>query len=156
MSKRGKDYGRHSVEDFAYKPQRSFQPTHSPQYGQMGAVGTVGSVGNAEPAQHRSSPFQGQTPPPAAATREELARIFNTVLVSTRAESPQDPSSAICELMDSPAFHTILAAVRQHARLQSLPEKQAAEQIIRCFRQVDQLWHDYVFQQGMEKIKNVT
>src|SRR6478736_4523434 len=96
-------------------------------------------------------------PSPAAsgqARPDELIRIFNTALVSSQAGSNRDFSGEIFELMESPAFRAILGAVRQYARLQAMSEKQAAEQIISTFRKMDQVWRDYVFQEGVDRLKN--
>lgn len=97
---------------------------------------------------------QGTSHPGAAPAQDELARIFNTALVATLAGGARDFSTEIFELMESPPFRAILGAVRQHARLQGLSERQAAEQIIASFRKIDQVWSDYVFQEGVDRIKN--
>lgn len=55
--------------------------------------------------------------------------------------------------MESPAFTAILTAVRQHSQLEGLPERQAAEEIVRAFRKLDQIWSDYVMQEGIDRIR---
>jgi hypothetical protein len=93
---------------------------------------------------------------PAAAAvpnQDELVRVFNTALVGTQAGAPRDFSNEIFELMENPAFRAILGAVRQFARLQGLSERQAAEQIITTFRKMDRVWSDYVFHEGVERLK---
>jgi hypothetical protein len=85
---------------------------------------------------------------------DELIRVFNTALVSSHAGAARDFSAEIFELMENPAFRAILGAVRQHARLQGLSERQAAEQIISTFRKMDRVWSDYVFHEGVERLKN--
>jgi hypothetical protein len=94
------------------------------------------------------------SPPSAAFNHDDLVRIFNTALVSSHTEARRDFSGEIFELMESPAFRAILGTVRQYARLQGLSEKQAAEQIIMTFKKMDQAWSDYVFQQGVERLKS--
>lgn len=91
-----------------------------------------------------SSPSFGQL--------DELARIFNTAMVATRAQENRDFSAELFLLMESPAFRAILNAVRQHARLHGISEKVAAEQVIKTFRKLDDLWSSYTFQEGVEKI----
>jgi hypothetical protein len=83
---------------------------------------------------------------------DDLARIFNTALVATKTQPGRDFQTELYQLMESPAFRAILTAIRQHARLQGLSEKHAAEQIIRTFRKVDELWSSYVFQEGVDRL----
>lgn len=83
---------------------------------------------------------------------DDLARIFNTALVATKTQPGRDFQTELYQLMESPAFRAILTAIRQHARLQGLSEKHAAEQVIRAFRRVDELWSSYVFQEGVDRL----
>jgi hypothetical protein len=83
----------------------------------------------------------------------ELARVFNTALISTRAAGTRDLSGQIMEQVESPAFRAILSAVRAHARAEGLGEKQAAEQIVTAFRKVDSLWTEYLVQEGIERVR---
>ncbi|MFL5812674.1 MAG: hypothetical protein ACJ763_03785 [Bdellovibrionia bacterium] len=83
---------------------------------------------------------------------DDLARIFNTALVATKTQPGRDFQTELYQLMESPAFRAILTAIRQHARLHGLSEKHAAEQIIRTFRKVDELWSSYVFQEGVDRL----
>jgi hypothetical protein len=101
----------------------------------------VGPINNSH-----AVPHQGQA-------QDELIRVFNTALLATQANSERDHSREIFELMETPAFRAILGSVRQFARLNGLTERQAAEQIIHTFRKVDQVWRDYVFHEGVERIK---
>ena len=94
--------------------------------------------------------------PTSASSQDELIRIFNTALIATQAEPSRDFTSEIYELMENPAFRAILSTVRQHARLQGVSERQAAEQIIQTFRKMDQVWRDYVFQEGVDRLKSAT
>jgi hypothetical protein len=105
----------------------------------------------------QSRPAQGPTSAASApqSSQDELIRVFNTALVATQAGSQRDFSGEIFELMENPAFRSILGAVRQHARLQGVSERQAAEQIITTFRKMDRVWTDYVFQEGVDRLKNL-
>jgi hypothetical protein len=85
---------------------------------------------------------------------DDLVRVFNTALVASRVEAVRDFSTELYALVESQAFRTILNAVRQHARLQGISERQAAEQVIQTFRKVDRLWSDYVFQEGVDRLRN--
>lgn len=84
---------------------------------------------------------------------DELTRIFNSALVTTRAESLKDFTTELFGLVESPAFRAILAAIRQHARNYGLSEKEAAEQIIQTFRKVDRIWADYIYQEGVDRLR---
>ena len=83
----------------------------------------------------------------------ELARVFNTALVATRSQRGRNHSAELFQLMETPAFQMILHAARSLARTHGISEREASEQLIDTFRKVDQLWADYVFQEGMEKLK---
>lgn len=111
--------------------------------------------------QQNSQSFHGQqviqssshTPAPLSSV-EDLARIFNTAVVTTRAtQKIQDVSHLLEKLIETPAFRVILLAIRQHARNLEVSEKQAAEQIIETFRKLDELWSHYLFQEGMSRLK---
>lgn len=108
------------------------------------AVGPINHAASHAHASVNPVPHQGQ---------DELIRIFNTALLATQANSDRDHSREIFDLMETPAFRAILGSVRQFARLHGLTERQAAEQIITTFRKVDQVWREYVFHEGVERIK---
>ena len=93
------------------------------------------------------------TPPPPSTHVDELVRLFNTALVSSRVDGVRDFSSELAELVESPAFRCILGATRQLAKMQNLPEREAAEQIIRAFRKAEKIWDDYLFQEGLDRLK---
>ncbi len=82
----------------------------------------------------------------------ELARLFNTVVVATQSSEPRDFPAELVSLMESAPFRAILNAVRQHARLHSIPERDASEEIIRTFRKLDELWKSYLIQEGTDRL----
>ncbi|MGE0614675.1 MAG: hypothetical protein AB7P04_03465 [Bacteriovoracia bacterium] len=87
---------------------------------------------------------------------ERLARIFNTAMISTRSQAGQsadDLSRKLFELMKTSEFQAILGTCQQLAVKQGISEKTAAERVIETFRQIDQIWSDYVFREGVEKLK---
>jgi hypothetical protein len=102
-----------------------------------------------------SNTYSGSAPTNSqkASPIDELARIFNTALVATQVEHQRDFSVEIMEAMKSPAFKVVLSSVRQHALLEGITEKQAAEQVIGAFRQIDKIWTDYVFQEGLDRVR---
>ncbi len=86
-------------------------------------------------------------------SEEELARIFNTALVSTRAEGVSDFSGELRTLMSSPAVGAILQTVRSISRAQGISEREAAESLIQTFRKLDRIWTEYLYQEGLDRIK---
>ncbi len=86
-------------------------------------------------------------------TPDDLLRVFNTAMVSTRVEGRVDPSSELAALVQSPAFQAILEAVGRHANQAGIPERQAAEELIKTFRKMDEVWGEYLFQQGVGRIR---
>jgi hypothetical protein len=101
-----------------------------------------------------ASPAHDTSMSPAA--REELVRIFNTALIATQAEPGRDFTKEIYDLMETPAFRAILSSVKQFSRTHNVSERQAAEQIIGVFRSLDRVWRDYVFQEGVDRLKSAT
>lgn len=85
---------------------------------------------------------------------EELARVFNTSVVSSQAKAKRDFSSELFALTDSSAFKAILNAVQQLARVQGISEKQAAEQVIQTFRRLDEIWGEYMFHEGLDRLRS--
>ena len=91
----------------------------------------------------------------AAEMVDELVRAFNTAMIASQSTTGRDISAEIYLLMESPAFRAILNAVRQHARLQGITERQASEQVIATFRKMDDLWSAYVHQEGVNQLKSL-
>ena len=85
---------------------------------------------------------------------EHLVRSFNTALISTRAESQTSQPEELHRLVNSPAFREILEASHRLAQNQGLSKQAAAEVLIRTFRNVDQIWSDYVYAEGMARIQD--
>lgn len=85
---------------------------------------------------------------------EDLTRILYTALVSTRSNVTRDLASELYQLSQTPAFRAILSALRQHARLQGISDRQAAEEVVETFRKMDGIWGEYVIQEGVERLKN--
>jgi hypothetical protein len=94
-----------------------------------------------------------QSPKPSLAQQDDLARTFHTVLVSSQAGSKRDFCAELYELTESASFKAILTAIRQLARVQGIQERQAAEQVIQTFRKVDEIWGEYLFREGIDRIR---
>lgn len=97
-----------------------------------------------------------ELPPTSPDTQDELqsmARCFNTALISTRAESQGKLPDEFQAVFQTPAFRQILEAARRLAAEQGLSPTAAAEALIHAFRKVDQIWFDYVYQEGVQHLK---
>jgi hypothetical protein len=117
---------------------RSFIPTR-PQPG----------TSQAEPKYSAHDKAQNTRPP----ATENLSRIFNTALVSTQAPEKKDFSKELKEVTQEASYKAILSSVKQLAALQGISEAQAAEEMIKTFRKIDSIWKDYVFQEGLDRIR---
>ncbi len=105
------------------------------------------AISTAKTSTHKSSTAK------ATPAKDDLSRTFNTALVSTQAGGKRDFSHELFELTQQAPFKAILSAVRQLARVQGIDERLAAEQVIETFRKVDNVWKDYVFQEGLDRIR---
>lgn len=108
-----------------------------------------------EKSDRASSPWGGYAPGTSPiASAEDLGRAFNTALISTRAETSRDWMAEIQRLMETPAFHSLMSSVRHLARTQGVSEAAAAEDLVRTVRALDHVWREYVFQEGLEKLRS--
>ncbi len=111
--------------------------------------------------EHRNSgvsappPFHGAgaSAAPSAPQSDDLVRVFNTALVTSRLDGSKAYVREMTDLVETPAFRAILNAVRQLARLQGISERAAAEQVIQTFRKVDALWAEYLVHEGLAHLK---
>jgi hypothetical protein len=84
---------------------------------------------------------------------EDVGVIFNTAFVRSRALSPgRDLTGELAEISKTPAYQAIMQAALQLAQTQNISELEAAEQIITTFRKMDDVWKNYVLQEGMARI----
>ena len=111
------------------------------------------STPNSPPGVTKTSPPQTTIVAPSQEARDELARVFNTAMVASQAEAKRDLSAELQQLTGSVPFKAILNAVRQLASVQGITERQSAEAIIETFRKMDEVWSDYVFREGLDKIR---
>jgi hypothetical protein len=84
---------------------------------------------------------------------DDLTRVFNSAIVSTRAQASRDFSEELFGLVQSPAFRAILNSVKTHSRNEGITERLAAEQIIETFRKMDRIWGEYIAQEGIERLQ---
>lgn len=86
-------------------------------------------------------------------------KLFNTAVIATKipgsgSEKQNLCSSRLSSLIRTQAFQVILKSIREHASQNSLSEDQAAEEIISTFREIDKVWDDYIYQEGLSKLKS--
>lgn len=141
---------RHHPAPFIQSSRRHFVPSGpAPQHQSQHQHHEYAQPAQQAPApQHQGAPANG-----SSANVEELTRIFNSALVSSRAESLKDFSHELLGLVESPAYQAIINAVRQLARSQAIGERESAEILIQTFRKLDRLWSDYVFQEGVDRLR---
>ena len=87
---------------------------------------------------------------------DSLLKIFNTAILATRAPTSISENEELARLMGGRAFQAILSAVRQLAASERLPEAEASEEVIRTFRRLDELWGNYIFREGIAKVRGET
>ncbi|RYZ84559.1 MAG: hypothetical protein EOP04_17780 [Proteobacteria bacterium] len=98
-------------------------------------------------------PLVAEAIAPPAFQSEQWSQIFNTALISSRVEPSKASSTEIFTLMQEPAFQTLLSAIHQYAESKSIPESQAAQEVIQVFRRIDHLWTEVLLQEGFERLQ---
>lgn len=87
------------------------------------------------------------------ASIEDLGRVFNTALLASEAPPERDWTGEIQRLMETQAFASLMGAVRHLARARGLSEAVAAEEMVATLRSLERLWREYVYQEGLERIR---
>ncbi len=64
-----------------------------------------------------------------------------------------DNAAELVALNQSEAFSAILRSIRDHAVSQGLSDQQAAFEVAQTFKRLDQLWADYLLQEGLAKLQ---
>lgn len=105
-----------------------------------------------------SQSFQGGAAQPLPSgqenTSENTVKVVNTAFIETAARAVTDHGTELYQLVQTPGFKAITDAVRILARSQGLSEKDAAETLIDTFRKVDQIWKDFVYSEGIKRLKS--
>lgn len=84
---------------------------------------------------------------------DQSTKFFNTAIIATKIPKVSNYSSRLNSLVQSKAFLAILSAIQKHAQDSGISEEQAAEEIVQTFREIDAIWNDYIFQEGLEKLR---
>jgi hypothetical protein len=88
---------------------------------------------------------------------DDLAKIFNTVLVAHHAQqaaSERDFLSELQNTVDTAEFKAILGTIRQFAKLQCITEKEASQRILQTFFKLNNIWSAYLTREGIESLKS--
>lgn len=88
---------------------------------------------------------------------DDLAKIFNTVLVAQHAQEASSERDFLSELqntVETPEFKAILATIRQFSKLQCISEKDAAQRILQTFFKLNNIWSAYLTREGIESLKS--
>ena len=85
---------------------------------------------------------------------DRLARVLNTAVIASKLPQSSNINARLSQLMASPAFSAIAHAVQSHATASGLPEQQAAQEVLTAFRELDSVWDDYIFQEGLDRLKS--
>lgn len=84
---------------------------------------------------------------------DQSTKLFNTAVIATKISKLSDYSSKLGELVQKPAFAAILESIANYARSTGVSEEAAAEEVIQTFREIDQVWDNYIFQEGLDKLR---
>jgi len=103
-----------------------------------------------------SASIPSPTPAPSSPPVDDLSRVFNTALVSSRIDPSHDHATELFKIVETGAFRAILGAVRQLARSEGLSDRDAATDIIQTFRKLDGVWTDYLVREGADRLKATT
>lgn len=82
-----------------------------------------------------------------------LMRMLHTAVVSTHVAEKRDFSAELGELAESASCKVVLNAIHQLSCVQGISERQAAEEIVKTFRKLDEIWGDYVFREGLDRLR---
>lgn len=84
---------------------------------------------------------------------DQRTKLFNTAIIATKIPKFSNYSSKLNTLVQSKSFQAILTAIQEYAKASGLPEEQAAEEVVQTFREIDRVWDEYIFQEGLDKLK---
>ena len=84
---------------------------------------------------------------------DQSTKLFNTAVIATKIPKLSNYSIKLSELVQGKPFQAILGAIREYAAQTGLSEEQAAEEVVQTFRDIDRVWDEYIFQEGLDKLK---
>ena len=84
---------------------------------------------------------------------DQSTKLFNTAVIATKIPKGDQSSARLNKVVGSAQFQAILKAVQIYSAENKVSEEIASEEIIRTFRELDEIWNDYIFQAGLSKLK---
>ncbi len=81
-------------------------------------------------------------------------QIFSSMLVTSKIDSNVDCSvtDRISQLLESPQVNAILSAAEKLSREKDIPLAKSMEQIIGSLRELDELWTQVLFREGLNHL----
>lgn len=89
-----------------------------------------------------------------SSSADHHTKLFNTAIIATKVPKNTNYSTRLNGLVKNRAFKAILKSIASYAEEMGLPEDQAAEEIVQTFREIDSIWDEYIFHEGLEKLKS--
>jgi len=87
-------------------------------------------------------------------SQDPLVRIINTAFVSSQGQQTSHGTQKdLTQLIESPAYQSLLDAVQLLARRQGISELDAAQMMIKTFREIDSIWSSFVVEEGLKSLK---
>lgn len=105
------------------------------------------------PANTASITSSAAAPSMQGAPVEDLSKVLHSALVGTRTTESSDATTELMQLMETQAYRMLLQSIRMLSRQQGISERQAAEQMVRTFRRIDEIWSDLVFKEGVDRLR---
>jgi hypothetical protein len=99
-------------------------------------------------------PYPISAPSDHSPAQDDISLTFNTALIRTRSSPNRCLATELSQIAGSPACSAIFKATQQLAQSQDISELDAAEQVIRAFRRLDEIWGSYLNQEGLARLKS--
>ena len=87
---------------------------------------------------------------------QDFIQLLNTAIIKTKEKKMNNSyDSRLSHICQSPAITALGKAISELSEKQQISRDQAAIQIIEAVRGLDDVWHDYIMMEGIEKLKNL-
>lgn len=100
---------------------------------------------------HESNQTSAETSRKEGPAMRDWMAAFNTAILTTLHESAP-VATDLPELMASPEFAALIIAAGHLADSQRLSPEDAAERMVRCFRQASAIWNTALLKRGMQSM----
>lgn len=98
--------------------------------------------------------YKPDATPKSNPSEQDLIRLFNTVIISSKINSDPSDSNKLAKLMQSQEFKKLIQLINEFALENGISFKQSAERYIQLFREMDVLWEKYVYSLGVKALKS--